>query len=63
MCVNSKGSGETARIDRLACLFAGRLYDKYHNLMSWRIQSHTSQEARNFMQTIHMYVQIIKMFT
>ena len=35
MCANSKGSGETARMRRLAWAFAGRLCDKYHNLMSW----------------------------
>ena len=32
MCANSEGSGETARMRRLAWAFAG---DKYHNLMSW----------------------------
>ena len=35
MCVNSKGPGETAQMRRLAWAFAGRLCDKYHNLMSW----------------------------
>ena len=35
MCANSEGSGETARMRRLAWVFAGRLCDKYHNLMSW----------------------------
>ena len=35
MCANSEGSGETARMRRLAWAFAGRLCDKYHNLMSW----------------------------
>ena len=35
MCVNSEGSGETARMRRLAWAFAGRQCDKYHNLMSW----------------------------
>ena len=35
MCVNSEGSGETAQMRRLAWAFAGRLYDKYHNLMMW----------------------------
>ena len=35
MCANSEGSGETARMLRLAWAFAGRLCDKYHNLMSW----------------------------
>ena len=35
MCANSEGSGETARMHRLAWAFAGRLCDKYHNLMSW----------------------------
>ena len=35
MCANSEGSGKTARMRRLAWAFAGRLYDKYHNVMSW----------------------------
>ena len=35
MCANSEGSDETARMRRLAWAFAGRLCDKYHNLMSW----------------------------
>ena len=39
MCANSEGSGETAQIRRLACAFAGRLYDKYHYLMSWLIST------------------------
>ena len=30
----SEGSGETAQMRRLAWAFAGRLCDKYHNLMS-----------------------------
>ena len=37
MCANSEGSGETARMRRLAWAFAGRLCDKYHSLMSWLI--------------------------
>ena len=37
MCADSEGSGETARIRRLARSFAGRLCDKNHNLMSWLI--------------------------
>ena len=36
MCANSEGSGETARMHRLAWAFAGRLCDKYHNLMSFK---------------------------
>ena len=32
---NSEGSGETAGMRRLTLDFAGRLCDKYHNLMSW----------------------------
>ena len=32
-CVNSEGSGETARMRRLAWAFTGRLCDKYHNLI------------------------------
>ena len=35
MGANSKGSGETAQMRRLGWAFAGRLCDKYHNLMSW----------------------------
>ena len=35
VCDYSEGSGETARMRRLAWAFVGRLCDKYHNLMSW----------------------------
>ena len=35
MCANSEGSGETAQMCRLVWAFAGRLCDKYHNLISW----------------------------
>ena len=34
MCANSEGSGETARMRRLAWAFAGRHCDKYQNVMS-----------------------------
>ena len=34
MCANIEGSGVTARMRRLAWAVAGRLCDKYHNLMS-----------------------------
>ena len=37
MCANREGSGETVRMRRLAWAFAGRLCDKYHNLISWHI--------------------------
>ena len=37
----SWGSGETAWMRRLAWAFAGRLCDKYHNLMSWLIYANT----------------------
>ena len=40
MCADSKGSGETARMRRLARAFTGRLCDKHHNLMSWLIANH-----------------------
>ena len=43
MCANSEGSSETARMRRLALAFAGRLCDKYHNLMSWLILQLTSE--------------------
>ena len=36
-CANSEGSGETAWMCRFAWAFAGRLCDKYHNLISWLI--------------------------
>ena len=35
MCANSEGSGDPARMPKFAWAFAGRLYDKYHNLLSW----------------------------
>ena len=35
MCANSEGYGETMRMCRLSWASAGRLCDKYHNLMSW----------------------------
>ena len=35
MCANSEGSGDTARMRRLASAFADRLCDKYPNLMGW----------------------------
>ena len=35
MCANSEGSGETVQMRKFAWAFAGRLCDKYHNLMSW----------------------------
>ena len=34
---NGEGSGETVRMHRLPWAFAGRLCDKYHNLMNWII--------------------------
>ena len=36
-CVRTVKALSTARMRRLACAFAGRLFDKYHNLMSWLI--------------------------
>ena len=35
MCANSEGSSKTVRMRRLAWAFAGRLCDKYQNLLSW----------------------------
>ena len=37
MCANSEGSGKTVRMHRLARAFAGRLCDKYHNLIGWLV--------------------------
>ena len=45
MCENSEGSGEPARMRRLAWAFAGRLCDKYHNLMSWLKYKTTQAES------------------
>ena len=48
MSANSEGSGETVRMRRLARGFAGRLCDKYHNLMSWlKILSSTKDNTAN----------------
>ena len=49
MCVNSKGSGETAQMRRLGWDFAGRLCDKYHNLMSWLISFHPCTVCGNIL--------------
>ena len=35
MCVNNEGTGKTAQMLRVAWAFAGRLCDKYHNLVHW----------------------------
>ena len=48
MCVNSEGYGETAWMCRLASAFAGRLCDKYHNLMSWLILQQIFTSAGQF---------------
>ena len=47
MCANSEGSGETARMRRLAWAFAGRPCDKYHNLMSWLKQASIKRDDYN----------------
>ena len=36
-CVRTVTAGETARMRRLAWVFAGRMCNKYNNLMSWLI--------------------------
>ena len=48
ICANSEGSGETARMQRLAWSFPGRLCDKYHNLMSWLVSSVATTFSSNF---------------
>ena len=35
MCANNEGSVETSQMRRLAWVFAGRICDKYQNLMGW----------------------------
>ena len=45
MRANGEVSGETARMHRLASAFAGRLCDKYLNLMSWLIYFTIPQKA------------------
>ena len=51
MCANSEGSGETARMRRLAWAFAGRLCDKHHNLMNYHIFL-TSWRFRRFSKSL-----------
>ena len=46
MCANSEGSGETARMRRLAWAFAARLCDKYYNLMSRLMTKPTKWSVR-----------------
>ena len=41
-----RNSGGTAQMRRLAWAFAGRLCDKYHNLMSWLINLFSTKAAR-----------------
>ena len=53
LCANSEGSGETARMRRLAWAFAGRLCDKYHNLMRWLI-SYWSDDFQIFWSNSNM---------
>ena len=48
MCANSEGSGETARMRKLAWAFAGRLCGKYHNLMIWLKSSNIQGSACSF---------------
>ena len=56
MCADSKGSGETARMSRA---FAGRLCDKYQNLMSWLKQKlgcqHTGKEPFTWLTTCSVF--------
>ena len=50
MCVNSEGLEETARMRRLAWAFAGRLCDKYDNLMSWLLCFLRREESESVLQ-------------
>ena len=50
MCVNSKGLEETARMRRLAWALAGRLCDKYDNLMSWLLCFLRREESESVLQ-------------
>ena len=45
ICANSDHSGESVQMRRLAWAFAGRLCDKYHNLMSWLIFERLGMET------------------
>ena len=58
-CANSEGSGETARMRRLAWAFAGRLYDIYD---SWLICSWYEKNAACLMH-VWMNLLIIYCFT
>ena len=57
MCANSEGSGETAWMSRLAWAFAGRLCDKYHNLMSW-FKHQPDHEKMCHMQTTKVQISL-----
>ena len=46
MCANSEGSDETAQMRRLAWALAGRLCDKYHNLMSWLKSDYSARSSK-----------------
>ena len=48
-CANNKGCGETVWIRRLPSAFAGRLCDKYHNLMRWLIYRRNSKQCRSWL--------------
>ena len=52
MCANSEGSGETARMRRIAWAFADRLCDTYHNLMSWLISRSSGTEKTILKRTM-----------
>ena len=57
MNVNSKGSGETALVCRLARAFSGRLCDKYPFLMCWLIyeQHHSMYDtAEHLISIMHI---------
>ena len=66
MSTNREGSGETARMRRLAWAFASRLCDKYHNLMSWlnltANRCHWTQHERKPTISIHVQLDSSKYF-
>ena len=53
MCANSEGSGETARMRKLAWAFAGRFCDKYHNL------SFAGRKYHNLMSWLKCFGEVI----
>ena len=53
-----EGSGENARMRRLAWAFSGRLREKYHNLISWLKYAFGSHRVPYLVSTTVKYITI-----